>query len=124
MKGIITTLTLLAIAISLSSNANRMTEQFIPIGESPGISYKQTSVGIIDAIDQGNHEISLTDIDGLQKRYKVSDKTWIWLDKSKQGKSNTRGEFGNFKAEQTVEVKPMQGQPEQAEWVKIEQITH
>jgi hypothetical protein len=122
MKIMIITLGLLSCIFSLSSNANKMTEQFIPIGNSPGVSYKQTSIGIIDSIDSGKREISVTEINGAQKRYIISDKTWVWLDNSKQRKTNSIGEFENCEVGQMVEVMPLQDQPDKAEWVKLELI--
>lgn len=122
MKIIILTLGLLLCLVSLSSKANKMTEQFIPIGNSPGVSYKQTSIGIIDTVDSEKREISVTEIDGAQKRYIVSDKTWVWLDNSKRQKANTVGDFKDCMVGQMVEVMPMQNHLDQAEWVKIEPV--
>lgn len=122
MKIIILTLGLLLCLVSLSSKANKMTEQFIPIGNSPGVSYKQTSIGIIDTVDSEKREISVTEIDGAQKRYIVSDKTWVWLDNSKRQKANTVGDFKDCMVGQMVEVMPMQNHLDRAEWVKIEPV--
>ena len=122
MKIMIITLGLLTGIFSLSSNANKMTEQFIPIGNSPGVSYKQTSIGIIDSIDPGKREISVTEINGARKRYIISDKTRIWLDNSRQKKMNSIGEFENCEVGQMAEVMPRQDQPDNAEWVKLELI--
>ena len=122
MKIMIITLGLLLCLVSLSSKANKMTEQFIPIGNSPGVSYKQTSIGIIDTVDSEKREISVTEIDGAQKQYTVSDKTWVWLDNSKRRKANTVGDFKDCMVGQMVEVMPMLNHLDRAEWVKIEPV--
>lgn len=122
MKIMIITLGLLTGIFSLSSNANKMTEQFIPIGNSPGVSYKQTSIGIIESVDPGKREISVTELNGTQKRYTISDKTWVWLDNSKQRKMNTVGKFENCEVGQMVEVMPLKDDRDKAEWVKLELI--
>jgi hypothetical protein len=104
--------------------AQKATEIFIPVGQSPGLSGKYTSVGKITAIDVANQTITVADSSGSYE-VKISERTQIWLDKSKLKSTNEKGAFTDLRKDLLVEVKYQHNQRQDkgpAEWIKV-QIT-
>lgn len=104
-------------AVSLA-HAQRATEQFTPLGKSPGISGVSSYIGEIADVDAANRTISIA---GDQESWSVeiTEKTNIWLDRSKYKATNVVGAFDDLQAGRQVEVKPEDDQPQRAEWIKI-----
>ena len=102
------------------AHAQRSTEQFIPIGMSPGVSSKYTSIGMIDTLSVQQKMVSVREA-GARRSIRITDKTWIWLDRSKLKLPNLRGRLADLQKGRRVEVK--YADPETrllAEWVKVE----
>jgi len=100
--------------------AQKMTEQFIPIGQSPGLSQKYTSIGEIIQVNPQARTITIADSAG-PRTVKISAKTHIWLDRSKLKQTNLFGGFADLRKGRRVEVKYQDAvRPEWAEWVKVE----
>ncbi|MDX2044758.1 MAG: hypothetical protein SF097_26340 [Acidobacteriota bacterium] len=95
------------------------TEQFIPMGKSPGVSGKYAWMGEIDQVDEQNRTITVK-TDSASKTIKLTDKTRIWLDRSKQRASSTKADFSELKKGRKVEVKYVKDRESEAEWIKIE----
>lgn len=97
----------------------RSAERFIPIGKSPGLSGKLTYMGKIATVDAKGRTIG-----GKSWSAAVTERTRIWLDRSKLGRSNTTGTFADLKASSVVEVKyagTARGRSSgPAEWIKVE----
>ncbi len=94
----------------------KATERFIPMGQSPGLSYKYTYMGSIDRVDKQRRSITA----GGQTT-KITGKTQIWLDRTKLRLSNQVGSFADLRPGQAVEIK--YEDPERkdiAEWIKLE----
>lgn len=106
-------------AISPGLGAQQTTEQFIPIGMSPGVSGKLSLVGNISLVDSETNSFSMM-IDGSSRRIKVSPTTRIWLDRSKSGESNIRAGMEALQPGLRVEVFPRPGNQESIDWIKIE----
>ncbi|NIR30954.1 MAG: hypothetical protein GWN84_16890 [Gammaproteobacteria bacterium] len=66
--------------------AQEMTERYIPVGAYPGLADRQTTVGAVVAIDPGERTVTLRGDSGL-RRFRVTDSTHIWLDRSQLGQS-------------------------------------
>jgi hypothetical protein len=101
-------------------HGQKETEQYIPIGQSPGVSQKYTSIGAIAEIDPGQQTITVSEQAG-PRTVKIAEKTRIWLDRTKLKQTNLRGSFADLQKGRRVEVKYVD--PEQrdvAEWVKVE----
>jgi hypothetical protein len=97
-----------------SAPAQQATEQFIPIGRSPGISGVQSYLGVIEAVDPQRQTIS------APQSITITKQTRIWIDRSKQGQANLAGEFADLKVGQQIEVKFEDAQRhESAEWIKV-----
>ncbi|MCI0660458.1 MAG: hypothetical protein L0220_05235 [Acidobacteria bacterium] len=97
----------------------KTTEQFIPLGKSPGVSGKSTWIGTVEKVDGQNKTLTVK-TDSYVKTLKVSDQTHIWLDRSKARLSNIKGGFTDLKNGRKVEVKYLKGRETEAEWIKIE----
>jgi hypothetical protein len=98
----------------------KTTEQFIPMGKSPGVSNKQTIIGEIEQFDARSRTLTVTVSSGKQT-YQLTDKTRIWLDRTKIQLTNLKGTTADLQKGRRVEVK--YEAPERktvADWVKVE----
>ena len=101
-------------------HAQKMTEQFIPIGQSPGLSHKHTSIGEITQVNPQARTITIADSAG-PRTAKISTRTHIWLDRTKLKQPNVFGGFADLHKGRRVEVKYEDAaRREVAEWVKVE----
>ena len=82
------TLALCALLGSAGSlHAQRMTEQFIPIGRSPGVSGTSYAVlGTIESVNVAAKTLRITSAQG-PVTVAFTDTTHIWIDRSAQGQS-------------------------------------
>jgi len=102
------------------AHGQKSTERYIPIGMSPGLSGKYTSIGLITDVNARTRTINIADSAG-PKTVQVTDTTRIWLDRSKLRKSNVSGRFTDLVKGRRVEAK--YERPDRrhvAEWVKVE----
>lgn len=95
------------------------TEQFIPIGYSPGISDKYSFIGKIIDVDQEAHTI-VVDSNRGERMIRVTPTTRIWLDRSKQKRTNTVGSYSDCQVGREVEVMQEHDNESVADWIKIE----
>ena len=96
------------------------TELYIPIGQSPGLSQKYTSIGELAEVDPRAKSVTIADPAG-RRTVKITEKTRIWLDRSKLKLTNLTGSFADLQKGRRVEVKYDDPQRrEVAEWVKVE----
>ena len=115
-------ITIILLAIVTVASAEKATELFIPIGKSPGLSGKYLVTGRIEQVNAQNKTISMSGEAG-EYTVRISDRTMIFLDRSKMKQANQYGNFSDFKTGMLVEVrfeKDERGQP--AEWVKIQMV--
>jgi hypothetical protein len=123
MKRIIAlTGTMVLLCTGSTAFAQRSTEMYIPIGQSPGISGKQTAVGTISDVKQQERIIACSYASGSITA-KVTAKTRIWLDRSKAKLPNTKGSFADCTKGRLVEVKYVNNEKRdgaEADWVKVE----
>lgn len=111
---------IMALCAAAPAHGQRSTEQFIPIGMSPGVSNKTTLVGLVDSLLMQQRMVAVRD-QAVRRTVKITDKTWIWLDRSKLKLPNLRGRLADLQRGRRVEVK--YADPETkliAEWVKVE----
>ncbi len=95
------------------------TEQFIPMGKSPGVSGKLAWMGVIEQVDDRNRTITIK-TDSASKTIKLTDKTRIWLDRSKMRTRSIKSSFADLKKGSKVEVKWVKDNESEAEWIKVE----
>jgi len=104
------------------AHSQRTTEMYIPIGQSPGLSGKNTLVGFIRKVDAKSLLIVIGDAKGDQQ-VKVTKGTKIWLDRSQLKLTNQEGTLADCKENILAEVKPTGGEKKDqmiAEWIKVQ----
>jgi hypothetical protein len=108
---------LLLLALAPLAFGQRTTERFIPIGKSPGLSGKRTYMGKVGTADAKERTIG-----GTTWNAQVTEKTKIWLDRSKLGLTNINGTFDDLKPGRVIEVKYAGKGKDSgpAEWIKVE----
>jgi len=109
-----------------SAHGQKATEMFIPIGQSPGLSNTISVIGTIETIDPRGHTIAITGSSGSWSAM-ITNRTKIWLDKSKLRLPNQKGTFADLQKGLLVEVKyeDPEGRGKAkaaADWIKV-QIT-
>lgn len=109
----------LIVTLLLSSSyayGQKTTEQFIPIGQSPGLSNKYTYIGVIETVDSQERTITT----GGQV-IKITEDTRIWLDRSSLKLTNQIGDFTDLREGRKIEIKYTEATKKQvAEWVKVQ----
>ena len=102
------------------AHSQQMTEMFIPVGQSPGVSNKSSLIGTVDSIDAKNRTVTVAAPSGV-RTVALTNRTKIWLDRSLLKAPNQTGAFTNLQKGRKVEVKLEQGEHKQvAEWVKVQ----
>jgi hypothetical protein len=100
--------------------AQQATEQFIPIGKSPGESGRRTLLGEVESFDAATRTLTIAAPGGKQT-VKLTDQTRIWLDQSKRKLSALKGAAADLRKGAKVEVKYKDSESKTtAEWIKIE----
>lgn len=104
------------------ASAQRLTEQFIPIGESPGASGRQTVIGKVTSVETGARML-VVDTGTAAVRVALTDRTRIWLDASRAKQPTRRGAIGDLQPGRRVEfLHEDQATRTRAEWVKVDVI--
>jgi len=103
-----------------SAHGQKATEQFIPLGQSPGASGTLTSIGEIGETDAPTQTLTVVEPSG-SRTVKITEKTRIFLDRNKLKQPNVTGTFAELKKGRRVEVKYDDPASKQtADWVKVE----
>jgi hypothetical protein len=118
-------LTGIGVAVALlgaisNGHAQKETERYIPLGQSPGVSQKYTSIGEIADVDPQKQMVTIVEPAG-RRTVKITEKTRVWLDRTKLKQSNLPGSFADLQKGRRVEVKYQDPESRQvADWVKVE----
>lgn len=108
------------LATTAFAHGQKATEQFIPVGQSPGVSGKLTSIGEVAAVDARAKTVTIVEPAG-KRTVKITDKTRIWLDRTKLKQANVTGSLADLQKGRRVEVKYEDpAQRAIADWVKVE----
>ena len=112
---------LVGVLAAAVGNAQKATEVFIPIGKSPGLSERYTSIGTVAAVDPGADTITVTEGSGTRVIH-CTEGTKFWLDRSERRLTNKVGALADCRPGSRVEVKYVGNDKNDAvaEWVKIE----
>jgi hypothetical protein len=98
----------------------QVTERFIPIGQSPGVSSKMSIMGTVESVDAAKRTLMVTGQAGAQT-WQITDKTQIWTDRSAKKEQNQTGTLGDLQKGRKVEIKPGQGDAKAtAVWIKVQ----
>lgn len=106
-------------ALPFAARAQKATEQFIPIGQSPGLSGKATLIGAIEAVDAAARTVTVN-AGATSYRCALTDRTRIWVDRSAARLSATAGSVTDLQPGRRIEVKFTDATRKTAEWVKVE----
>jgi hypothetical protein len=114
-------LALCALGCAVPLHAQRTTEQFIPIGRSPGVSGTAAAViGTIEAVDAAQRTLRIAGPQG-PVTIAFTDTTDVWIDRSAQRQSALVGSPSDLVAGRRAEVKFVDpARREIADWIKIE----
>lgn len=82
----------------------RSTERYVPIGKSPGLSGTYTVIGMVDSVSLERQTL-ICRYDSIMVRVRCTDKTRIWLDRSKAKLTNIAGTLKDIKKGMLMEVK-------------------
>ena len=105
---------------AFAAHAEKSTELYIPIGESPGLSGEYTVLGKIEQVNLQSRTLRMSAASGSYT-VKLTKGTSIYLDRSKMKATNTYGTLADCKAGDTVEVKfEDNSRNKPIEWIKVQ----
>jgi len=100
-------------------HAQQLTEIFIPIGQSPGVSGKTSLIGEI-AVDEGRKTLTVAAAAGSEPVV-LTDRAWIWLDRSQVQLPNSKGTLSHLRPGRKIEVRFHDADRKRvAAWVKVQ----
>jgi hypothetical protein len=104
--------------------AQKATEIFIPIGQSPGLSGKHTMMGRIQSLNASDRSMTVIDAAGTTTTVRPDPRTQVWLDRSKLKLPNRKGDYADYRKDMTVEVKYRNNERAAGvvEWVKVQAV--
>lgn len=101
------------------SHAQKATERFIPVGQSPGVSGILSFIGDLRDVDLQNGTVTVGEGQGAHTVNVTSD-TDIWLDRSQSGETTSIGGMEDLEPGRRVELKYVDAETrDAAEWIKI-----
>jgi hypothetical protein len=98
--------------------AHRMTEQYIPIGQSPGVSGKYSTIGVIQNYNPVTHAIMIKSDSGMVT-YMMDEHTRIYVDRNQSKRTNLKGSYKDCTPGRRVEVMHRFDKEGIALWVKV-----
>ena len=116
----VTLIFIIVLAMVPVTLAEKSTELYIPVGKSPGLSGKYAAAGRIEQVNYQQNTLMMSSGSGTYP-VKVTERTMIFLDRSKLGQTNLYGSFADCKKGMMIEVrfeKDERNRP--AEWIKLE----
>ena len=121
MKHLIVFFVTLILVFGFSETyAQKATEIFIPVGQSPGVSGSYSIIAKIDVVKSDDQTINISNSSGSYT-VKIMEQTQIWLDRSKLKMTNKVGSFSDLKSNLTIEVRYTDKERKgEAVWVKIQ----
>ena len=110
-----------SLALANAASAQRATEQFIPIGQSPGAVTMQGELNalVAPAGAGGETSLSMTSASAQEVSYVIGPQTRIYVDRSALGQQSTLGGMGDLHAGRVVEVCVADSTSRIALWIKV-----
>ncbi len=107
--------------ISIDLSAQTMTEIYIPLGQSPGVSGKYSLIGRVESFNMIDSSMTIMMNAGNRKKMVITSACDIYLDKSKLRLSNKKGYCADIKKGLLVEAKYIDNRSDRPiEWLKIQ----
>ena len=111
---------LFLLTLNHTTYGQKATEIYIPVGKSPGLSGKYTTIGIVNSINAPDKTIIMSNSVGTYT-IKIADETIVWLDNSQLKIKNVTGTFEAIEEGKLIEVKYKYNKPENTvEWLKVQ----
>jgi hypothetical protein len=112
---------LAVLAFAGAAYAHPATEQFVPIGQSPGPGVVQ---GVAEAVAEpaadGPPVVSVENPQGEELgAYVVTERTRVYIDRSAQGLPNLVGTLNDVQPGRVIEVRVADPETRAAEWIKV-----
>lgn len=115
-------LVILALAtVTGAAAAHPATEQFVPIGESPGPGVVQgRAEAVAEPAADGPPIVSVETAQGEDVgAYIVTPQTRVYIDRSEQGLPNLVGSLEDIRPGRVIEVRIADFETRAAEWIKV-----
>ena len=101
--------------------AQKMTEIYIPVGQSPGVSGKYSLMGSVESVNMNDSTVTIRQDGGSKTTIKITAGCAVYLDKSKLKLSNKKGYCANIKQGMKAEAKYKDNKPGGLiEWIKVQ----
>jgi len=111
------------LAAATIAHAQRTTERYIPLGQSPGLSGKVTVIGTVGAVDGGDRSLAVQSGAGTQ-HVKLTNATRMWLDRSAAQQPTLSATMADLRPGRRIEVKFTDDSNRAvADWIKIDAAT-
>jgi hypothetical protein len=113
---------LVLVLAATAAHAQRATERYVPIGRSPGLSGKRTVIGTVGAVNAKARTLTCAHATGTAT-VKVTDRTRIWLDRSKDKLPSIAGTLADFIVGRPMEVRYVNDERKpgaEADWIKVQ----
>lgn len=111
---------LASLALAGAASAHPATEQYIPIGQSPGPGVVAGTAEPVAEPAAGAPPIVAVERDGSQVgAYVVTERTRIYIDRSAQGQPNLVGTLDDVQPGRIIEVRIADPATREAEWIKV-----
>jgi hypothetical protein len=113
---------IVTVALAGAAAAHPATEQFIPIGASPGPGVVQGTAGAVAEPSAAGGEpiVSVENATGAELGvYVVTDQTRIYIDRSAQGLPGLVGTIDDVQPGRVIEVRIADPETRAAEWIKV-----
>jgi hypothetical protein len=110
----------ISIAFAGAAAAHPATEQFVPIGASPGPGVVQGTAAPVAEPASGGPPIVAVERAGAEVgAYVVTERTRIYVDRSAEGLPNLVGTIDDVEPGSVIEVRIRDPQTREAEWIKV-----
>lgn len=110
---------LAVLVLTAEARAQRMTERYIPVGQSPGLSGRVTTIGEIQDADAESRTVTVA-ANGESVTVRITDETYVWLDRSEEGLTNLDGDFSDLRPGRRAEIHYRDPDArESAVWIKV-----
>jgi hypothetical protein len=109
-----------SLALAGAAAAHPATEQFVPIGASPGPGVVQGTAAPVAEPASGGPPIVAVERAGAEVgAYVVTERTRIYVDRSAEGLPNLVGTINDVEPGRVIEVRILDPQTREAEWIKV-----